>query len=530
MRFVMLFALFSLLLAGAFALPMGMPMTADEREAAALAHEATVTRIVTALKLTDAQRQALLPIFTAHVNEMITARELQTAAQPRVEQAMGALRAAVFANNGISDAVKHAVRAAEAPYKLADEKLEQAGPIRAATVWALLTTAQGACFRRMMDAPLQADDNEAWIARAAAQLPRAPRQSDRALNLFYHQYGLTRGEIARALPCGQPILAEWMKLPEQEARARRVEYTRRLLALPATGVLDTELDARTARQLRSTVLSQKALHLLNPAVPLPSPAPNDTPAVQGATTDVRVLNLVNSLYLAKEQASALAALGRRAGEEYRVVQTRRVVLAQRSIPVLRHLCDAYRAGRTPEQASLDAFASIEKERDILRAQEDTINATYLGELRKLLTENQVDMVANFVPCTVPVQSLTNPERIGQANDNTGLERALEGLRSLPEARLPRAIEKLQERVRAAYKHKHYRDEYIKEVTARIPTIIAQGRAMDDAEFQLKKCDLAQQIAVPPIPPATGGRLDRRIVDYLLSPHLPPLLEARLAGK
>jgi hypothetical protein len=53
--------------------------------------------------------------------------------------------------------------------------------------------------------------------------------------------------------------------------------------------------------------------------------------------------------------------------------------------------------------------------------------------------------------------------------------------------------------------------------------------MSDADFEIKKAELAQQLAPPSRPPAEGRAFDERVADYLLYENLVPIYQARLAG-
>lgn len=530
MRILTLIALAMLWASLALARPIGIgvPAAPAERDALALTAEIGTLRAIHVLALTPAQLDTVKPILSAQVTEIMAIRKAKIEAQPAVEKAMTDLRTAVLANNGVSDDVKSGVRKAEAPFKGIEKKLEDAGPERAAQVWAVLTTAQGAQFRRL--AGMRFQDDATVTKQLAGLLHPRLRDPDRALAMIYRAYGLRGEEISRASVIGKPVLQEWLVQPTAaQGQTSRENCVQRILALPAQGILDARPDSRTERALLDTLLTQKALHYLDPTVPMPPTEHIESPALKSTVTDIRVLNLVNTLYLTPAQAHTLMGLERQAMDQYSVLETRRSALAQRAVPVLRQMRDTLAANTPIDPEIFTQLDAIEKDRRALTIEEAKLDATNLTALKDVVNDNQVMMIANFVPCTVPVQSLTNPERVGQANDNTGLERALGGLRTLPEARLPKAEERLKTGITNAFKRKHYRDEAIAAVTEKVHGIVLDARAMDDAEFKLKVCEMAKELAVPDHI-AAGKELDGRIVSYLLSPNLLPILEARFAGK
>jgi hypothetical protein len=526
MRAVVVWLAVLVLALGASARLTGGPLSPEEREAAAVGHEILCYRTVRALQLTPAQQEKLLPVLRTHVNDLITLREAQGRCQPALEPAMTGLRTAVVANNGVSDEVKAKVYRAEAAYKILDEKLEKALPDRAMQAWGVLTTAQGARLRRIAS---YGQDDEAVIKTIAAYLPQENRRADeRVLGTIYRLYGLRDLEIPRAVAAGMPALKEWTLLQKGDAFAQREACVRRLLQLPETGILVERPDPLTQRFIAGTLLTQKTLHLLDPTVPLPPTEDIESPALKATVNDIRVLNLVNTLYLTPEQTKALIDLGTQANAEDTARRERRQTTLRAALPALRQARDAYAAGREPEPAVKAQLAALEQQRRALQEEDDKQDAKYLAQLKPLLTENQVTMIANFVPCTVPVQSLTNPERVGQANDNSGMERALERLRDTPESQLPRAISRLQDMIKAQFERKHYRPEKIEPVLEKVPEIVRDIRLMDDTEFALQKADLAASLAVPDHI-AAGRELDERITTYLLAPNLKPLLQQRMAG-
>jgi len=510
--------------AAALTAPLGKIASLEEREVTALTHRLAVIRMLSSLELTEAQRGQLLPILHAQVRAMIAIREAKIKVQPPVEQAMLGLRAAVLANNGVSNKVKSAVYTAESPYSVPNYQLTDDQEERAKAVWAMLTTAQGARLRR------GGSTDEGWMQSILANITTPRKDPPRALKWLYTQYGLREAEVDRAVEIGKPIVTKWQQQPDLDTPERKLAYLKELLALPDNGIVNEKPDGAAEQSILYHLLTQKTLYYLNGEVPLPPVKSDETPAVKKATNDVQVLNLVNSLFLTDEQMTALLDIDRRAKEQYDRTEGERVEIFHGLLPVLRRVVEIAERKQAVTPALDAVYAGYRNALNVLGTEDGKTDRDGLTEMKGLLTENQLAMAGNFVPCVVPVQSLTNPERIGQVNDNSGMERALTEIRVRPDAEVEAAVVKLQERVKKDFRHNHYCDEDIAAAVELVPKLVAEARAMDEAEFALKKCKLAEQLSVPAVRPVTGNALDFRLIYYLLSPNLISLMEERLEQK
>jgi hypothetical protein len=510
--------------AAALAAPLGKIASPEEREVTALTHRLAVLRMLSSLDLSEAQRGQLLPLLQAQVREMSAIRDAKIQAQPAVEQAMLGLRQAVFANNGIPNKVKNAVYTAEAPYTALHHQLIDDQEGRAEAIWNMLTTAQGARLRR------GGLTDEGWVQSVLGAITTPRNNPDRALRWLYAQYGLREAEVDRAVEFGKPIVTKWQERPDIETTEQKLAFLSELLAVPVEGILTEQLDNATAQSILYYLLTQKTLHYLTGEAPLPPVESDETAAVKQATSDVQVLNMVNSLYLTDEQMTALLDIDRRVKARYERTEAERVEIYRGLLPVLRKVVAVAEQKQAVTPAFDAVYSGYRSALNLLNAEDGKTDRDVMLELKGLLTLNQLVMTGNFVPCTVPVQSLTNPERIGQVNDNSGMERALAEIRARPDAEVPDIIARLRERVKKDFRRHHYCDEDVAAAVAQVPEIVADARAMDEAEFALKKSKLAGQLSVPPVRPVFGDALNARLAHYLLSPNLIPMLEERLAGK
>jgi Skp family chaperone for outer membrane proteins len=271
-----------------------------------------------------------------------------------------------------------------------------------------------------------------------------------------------------------------------------------------------------------------SLALLATAAPgFGAPPVDDNPQLLSVVTDVRVLNLVNSLYLTPDQTRDLVPLIRENARELEALRAERVRMAPQYQAALENLRRELLAntGVSDEAKRLvrEADATFKQ----MLEQHERNQAQRVERVKSILTENQVVLVAQFIPCIVPVRSLTNPERIGQANNNEGALRLLETVRRMPQPRYLRLREQTPQRA-AERLVKYYQPAEMPAKVAEIQRTLDEARAMSDADFELHKAELAQRIGPPQKPAVKGKGLDARMAEYLLNPNLAPLLEQRLA--
>lgn len=145
----------------------------------------------------------------------------------------------------------------------------------------------------------------------------------------------------------------------------------------------------------------------------------------------------------------------------------------------------------------------------------------IARCRKILNENQLQLVAEYMPCIIPWASVKAPRRIGQAGSIEKLEKILDRLRTLKgmkyqeEKRL--YLVELDWRLRIdRHEEDRTRQILVREIDSRIDAIMK----LSDEEYQIKKTGLAQTIRPPDLeilPPRTGDDLDEYLGEYVLNP-------------
>jgi hypothetical protein len=258
-----------------------------------------------------------------------------------------------------------------------------------------------------------------------------------------------------------------------------------------------------------------------------APAADDNPQLLSVIADVRVLNLVNSLYLTPAQAQALLPLIRENAAEIEAMRAERTRMAPAYQAALESLRRELLANNGVSEDAKRGVREADATFKRLQEEHERNQLQRVTRIKTILTENQVALVAQFIPCIVPVRSLTNPERIGQANDYRAAQQLLEQARRMPEPRYQRAREQLPQRA-AEKLARYYRPDEMPAKLAEIQRTLDEARAMSDADFAIHKIELAKRIGPPDRPAVKGKALDARVAEYLLNPHLAPILEQRLA--
>jgi len=239
---------------------------------------------------------------------------------------------------------------------------------------------------------------------------------------------------------------------------------------------------------------------------------------------IHSLNLVNHLYLTKDQASKLLALARenKALEE----SGERGLLAVKGpyVQALQSLRDELLKVPDPAPDVKKSFNAEKEKVDSLRESFEKSREGMVARARQVLSENQLIIVSEYKACLIPIKNLADPSRIGQASDNSVALRLLDKARTLPErkylANKEKALHKLVEKL-----SRFYEAEEIPALMETISKTFDEARAMSDADYELKKGELAKRISPKEMEPRTGKALNNAIARFLLDPQAIVVLEA-----
>ncbi len=208
--------------------------------------------------------------------------------------------------------------------------------------------------------------------------------------------------------------------------------------------------------------------------------------------DIQICNLMTGLYLSDAQTEKLIPLARRAGELKTRFEKTREDYMKKGCDVLQTLReDVIRTGDASESTKkrfYEVKGPFDKEEDAFKAEMKSLNK----EVQSILTDNQKCIVANYKPCLIPIRSITNPERIGQASDNDGIIKGLTKIRDVPEDRYERAKKAIIDRVTPKLE-KEIPEKEIPAFLEKINNVMDKARKMTPEEFEIQKTALADQI-------------------------------------
>ena len=243
--------------------------------------------------------------------------------------------------------------------------------------------------------------------------------------------------------------------------------------------------------------------------------------------DIRILNLVNSLYLTKNQMLALLTKAREAETKKETSNSQLKKLTGYSEASLKEMRGKLmRNKELPKYLTGEVGSSQKKLHDLKDKHEEEM-LKLAKDVTKILNENQLVMVDAYKPCIIPQRSLTHPERVGQAGAAVGMERLLERIHDMPQPVYQQRKEGILMGA-AARLEKHTRKEVnVEKEKRRLAKIFDEARALSDLEFDLKKAELAQKILPEENKAKTEKERLRKIARFFLSPRIIPVLEEKL---
>jgi len=495
---------------------------------------------VEGLQLSREQMQAMLPAARElrAEQEAIEAERMRSAAE--FGAALRVLREELLANNGVSDEAKAAVARAEAGWKQIEYRGDEAVPERVRAILDVVTPEQvqfvaayrpGAGLEKALPQALARAEQMIEQARIAT-----PEQLNRGVQQLRQRAprGVPPERMRRAAEEIRAIVTEARALSDAEFQAHKGELAQRLAGVMAPPRAQRAQDPDLPAKISRVLLNQSLAGVLEAKLGIAPLAPVQKPPAYpeelvNVVTDVRVLNLVNSLYLTPEQMRALSAIIERANAERQASKPEADALVAQSVALASQVRGELAAGGITPSTQDRLRAAMVQNAERKRQTEARLQQ-YVTQVKGVLDQNQIVLVSEFIPCLIPIRSLTNPERIGQAQDTAGAEQQLTVARRLPQQQVDAMIPRAQERLQAALLHKHLPTAELEARVADLPRVIAEARVMSDTEFEVKKTELAKRVMPPDKPAVAGEALDRRIAEYLLCPNLVTIFAQRMAAQ
>jgi len=245
-------------------------------------------------------------------------------------------------------------------------------------------------------------------------------------------------------------------------------------------------------------------------------------------TDIRILNLINNIYLTRNQMLALLTKAREAEAKREAFTSQMEKLTGYSEASLKEMRGKLmRNEELPKYLTREVGSSQKRIHDLRDKHEEEM-LKLAKDVTKILNPNQLVIVDEYKPCIIPYRDLTHPERVGQAGGAVGIERLLERIHDMPEALYQQRKEGILMGVAARLEKKTHKEIDVEKEKKRLAKIFNEARALSDLEFDLKKAELAQKILPEEKKVKTEKQRLRKIAHFLLSPRIIPILEEKLA--
>jgi Spy/CpxP family protein refolding chaperone len=246
------------------------------------------------------------------------------------------------------------------------------------------------------------------------------------------------------------------------------------------------------------------------------------PEFERVTAEIRALNIINQLNLTREQLERILPIAREEAAERadleRRYQAAEPALVSAAKQLRAELNDGFNSKPETEREWNRVHGPLLDMAESFKERHDQRVAAAM----QILTPNQLELIAEYKPCVVPIKDYKDPARIGQAAASSAVEKALERVRELPEPVFERSRERRQQMV-AERLRKYYKPEEMPAKVQEFEQAAIQVRAMSEVEFQAKKSEIAQGLA-PPEHIARGPALNGRVALFLVSPSGLPILE------
>lgn len=244
--------------------------------------------------------------------------------------------------------------------------------------------------------------------------------------------------------------------------------------------------------------------------PLASPQP--LKEIHKSSQEIRLLNLLNSLYLTLEQT------------QFILTRTKELERLKKQDPGLpKEYLESLEGIK--EDLKKDNFVTDEKREEFqeIKGSIEKVKKEYRGmarqfalEIKDTLTPIQQRIIEDYKPCIIPPKG---PARIGQAGESIGPQKKLEKIYNMPEDLYNEHKGELAEK---AIERWGRREE--QGLSEKILEFFDKARALDEIEFEANKERLAKEFKE--LFPRPKPDLATKIQRFLLNPEIIPLLEKK----
>jgi hypothetical protein len=268
------------------------------------------------------------------------------------------------------------------------------------------------------------------------------------------------------------------------------------------------------------------LWTINPIWGLPESSQQKPGKTEELRREIRLLNLINGLDLNQEQMEIVLANARE-NKKLRDQFEKALLNKQEEMEVALDEVRSYlRENKEIPPQTVRNYRRLDREVREARLKIQEGMKDLAKEIEESLEPHQLYQLQEFVPCIIPPKG---EKRIGQAKDHKGLTRNLERIRRIPSHVYQQNKEEIAGKTLEGLKlHAPLFAEINDEEMERcIESIYDAVRNLEDAEFEIQKEQLAEDLVSPFQTQAPSKSLMRKIAGFLLSAEVIPVLEGRI---
>lgn len=242
--------------------------------------------------------------------------------------------------------------------------------------------------------------------------------------------------------------------------------------------------------------------------------------------EIRLLNLLNGLELNQDQMKIILVSARESKRLREEFENTLILRKKEMDAALEEIKSYLSEDRELSPSTVQNYHRLDREMREIRLQVEERIKRLAQNIKDCLESYQLHQLQEFVPCIIPPQG---EKRIGQAKDNKGLTRSLDRIRRIPEGLYRLRKEEIVWRSLEGLKlhASPFADIDEEEMKRHIESIYDDARRLDNAEFEIQKERLAEEMVSPFKPQIPSANLARKIWNFLLAPEVIPILEERI---
>jgi len=248
-----------------------------------------------------------------------------------------------------------------------------------------------------------------------------------------------------------------------------------------------------------------------------------SPELLSMMDEIKAINMINSLYLTAEQKARLVEIGSTAEKSSMKFEKMSGDYEKAVLPLLTEMKKELVKGPqlSPDLAKRwgEMKDKVEGARKAnLDAQKDAVQKAI-----EVLSDNQKILVRQYQPCIVPVKSLSNPDRVGQAAGGEIAVKVLERARQVPGDRWGEVKKMMVDTFREKMGNRVPEKE-LPGLTVKFGQSIEKARSLSERDFELQKEQLAEGFHLAKKEGA--HELEMKVWKFLISPPAVSFLKSR----